>query len=97
MIKVLSSIPFLVLLLSSLLWREAAGQMLGDYGKHHQLRARQNGNGNGNNNNNGNGNNGGPDTSAFNLVNGRIFTPGLGIILAVSGCARPRGWYMSNK
>lgn len=24
-----------------------------------------------------------PDTSAFNIVNGRIYTPGLGIILAV--------------
>ncbi|ORY10164.1 hypothetical protein BCR34DRAFT_458735, partial [Clohesyomyces aquaticus] len=29
-----------------------------------------------------NGNNGKPDTSAFNIVNGQIFTPGLGIILA---------------
>lgn len=29
-------------------------------------------------------NNGRPDTSAFNIVNGRIFTPGLGIVLAVS-------------
>jgi hypothetical protein len=24
-----------------------------------------------------------PDTSAFNIVNGRVFTPGIGIILAV--------------
>jgi hypothetical protein len=30
-----------------------------------------------------NGQNGQPDTSAFNIVNGRLFTPGLGIILAV--------------
>ncbi|EUC42740.1 hypothetical protein COCMIDRAFT_7752 [Bipolaris oryzae ATCC 44560] len=29
-----------------------------------------------------NGNNNGPDTSAFTIVNGRIYTPGLGIILA---------------
>ncbi|KAF1979548.1 hypothetical protein BU23DRAFT_562959 [Bimuria novae-zelandiae CBS 107.79] len=36
---------------------------------------RQSGNRDGNNN-------GQPDTSAFNIVNGRIFTPGLGIILA---------------
>lgn len=67
--------------------------MLGEFGDRHRLRVRQNGNGNGNgnqngnnnnNNNNNNGNNNGPDTSAFNIVNGRIFTPGLGIILAVS-------------
>ncbi|KAI2482343.1 hypothetical protein Ptr902_06724 [Pyrenophora tritici-repentis] len=29
-----------------------------------------------------------PDTSAFNIVNGRIFTPGLGIILAVGQPSR---------
>jgi hypothetical protein len=50
--------------------------MVGEYGAKGRLRARQNGN---NNNNN----NGQPDTSAFNIVNGRVFTPGLGIILAV--------------
>jgi hypothetical protein len=97
MIHLLSSLPFAVLLSSSLLWSEGAGQMLGDYGKHHQLRARQNGNGNGDNNDNGN--NGQPDTSAFNIVNGRIFTPGLGIILAVSvffGCAKTRGGSMAD-
>ena len=43
----------------------------------------QNNNNNDQNNNNQNNNNG-PDTSAFNIMNGRIFTPGLGIILAVS-------------
>ena len=48
--------------------------MLGQWGNRHRVMARQNGNGN---------NNGQPDTSAFNIVNGRIFTPGLGIILAV--------------
>jgi hypothetical protein len=37
-----------------------------------------------NQNNNNNNNNNGPDTSAFNIMNGRIYTPGLGIILAVS-------------
>jgi hypothetical protein len=37
-----------------------------------QLHVRQNGN-----------NNNGPDTSAFTIVNGRIYTPGLAIILAV--------------
>lgn len=52
--------------------------MLGPWSAGHgSLAARQNGN------NNGNGRNNGPDTSAFTIVNGRIFTPGLGIILAV--------------
>lgn len=55
--------------------------MIGQYDNRHRIWARQNGNGNNNDNNN---NNGQPDTSAFNIVNGRIFTPGLGIILAVS-------------
>lgn len=58
--------------------------MIGAWTGHSQLGRRQNGNNNGNNNNvNGqNGNNNGPDTSAFTIVNGRVFTPGLGIILA---------------
>lgn len=46
-----------------------------------ELHVRQNGN-----DKNGNGQNNGPDNSAFTIVNGRIYTPGLGIILAV--CAR---------
>ena len=54
--------------------------MLGEYGGRHRLEARQNGNGN----------NGQKDTSAFNIVNGRILTPGLGIILAVSTISTPR-------
>jgi hypothetical protein len=83
MTKLISSLSLLAFLSSCLLWSEVSSQMLGDYGKHHQLPARQDGNGGGNNNNN-NGNNNGPDTSAFNIVNGRILTPGLGIILAVS-------------
>lgn len=67
--------------------------MLGEFGDRRGVMARSkrqnnNGNNNGNNNNNNNNdknnNNGQPDTSAFNIVNGRIFTPGLGIILAVS-------------
>lgn len=53
-------------------------QMLGTWSPDHDpLERRQNGN------NNRNGQNNGPDTSAFTIVNGRIFTPGLGIILAV--------------
>lgn len=48
--------------------------MLGQYGNRHRVTARQDNGGN---------NDGKPDTSAFNIVNGRIFTPGLGIILAV--------------
>ncbi|KAF1963862.1 hypothetical protein CC80DRAFT_398041 [Byssothecium circinans] len=68
--------------------------MLGSWGSVHGvvnrvaprrgLSGRQNGNQNGNNNGNGNNNNNnnGPDKSDFNIVNGRIFTPGLGIILA---------------
>jgi hypothetical protein len=53
-------------------------QMLGSWSPNHGgLEGRQNGN------NNRNGQNNGPDTGAFTIVNGRIFTPGLGIILAV--------------
>jgi hypothetical protein len=52
-------------------------QMIGAWPPNQQLQQRQNGN------NNRNGQNNGPDTSAFNIVNGRVFTPGLGIILAV--------------
>ncbi|KAF2195784.1 hypothetical protein K469DRAFT_616646 [Zopfia rhizophila CBS 207.26] len=79
-------------------WGEVRGEhavrSLSQNGQHYRPRPRQNGqNGNqggngGNNGNNGNNgnknnnNNGQPDTSAFNIVNGRIFTPGLGIILA---------------
>ncbi|RYO60149.1 hypothetical protein AA0113_g7032 [Alternaria arborescens] len=52
-------------------------QMLGTWSPDHDpLERRQNGN------DNRNGQNNGPDTSAFTIVNGRIFTPGLGIILA---------------
>lgn len=58
----------------SLLWNTGDAQMLGEWANRHRVMARQNGDGN---------NNGQPDTSAFNIVNGRIFTPGLGIILAV--------------
>jgi len=59
-------------------WEGSEAQMLGQWG-----------NGNGSGSVNGHHvvarqNNGQPDTSAFNIVNGRIFTPGLGIILAVS-------------
>ncbi|KAL5375297.1 hypothetical protein DPSP01_011307 [Paraphaeosphaeria sporulosa] len=61
-----------VLVLATL-WENGNGQMLGQWGNRHRVVARQNGNGN---------NNGQPNTSAFNIVNGRIFTPGLGIILA---------------
>jgi hypothetical protein len=43
--------------------------MIGSWAGDHRLQGRQNGR---------------PDTSAFNIVNGRVFTPGLGIILAVS-------------
>ncbi|KAG9193853.1 hypothetical protein G6011_03888 [Alternaria panax] len=51
--------------------------MLGTWSSDHgPFERRQNGN------NNRNGQNNGPDTSAFTIVNGRIFTPGLGIILA---------------
>ena len=52
--------------------------MLGSWAGTHGLRGRQNTNNNGNGNSNGNGN------AAFNIVNGRVFTPGLAIILAVS-------------
>ncbi|KAF2011923.1 hypothetical protein BU24DRAFT_353391 [Aaosphaeria arxii CBS 175.79] len=47
--------------------------MIGAYSSSH-LERRQGGGGNNNNNN--------PNTNGFNIVNGRIFTPGLGIILA---------------
>ncbi|KAF1840280.1 uncharacterized protein K460DRAFT_296209 [Cucurbitaria berberidis CBS 394.84] len=50
--------------------------MVGAWAGHRRLQLRQNGN------NNRNGQNNKPDTSAFNIVNGRVFTPGLGIILA---------------
>jgi hypothetical protein len=62
--------------------------MLGQWGNQHRYQRmipRQNGNSNNDNNNdnqNGNNNNG-PDTSAFDIMNGRVFTPGLAIILAV--------------
>jgi len=52
-------------------------QMLGSWSPNHGgFERRQNGD------NNRNGQNNGPDNSAFTIVNGRIFTPGLGIILA---------------
>ncbi|KAF2274660.1 uncharacterized protein EI97DRAFT_421799 [Westerdykella ornata] len=74
----LSHSRFLLLFMSSgLLWTETTGQMLGDWNRRGLLRTRQNGGGRNNN-----GNNNGPDTSAFNIVNGRVYTPGLGIILA---------------
>ncbi|KAF9733047.1 hypothetical protein PMIN06_005428 [Paraphaeosphaeria minitans] len=60
------------ILVLATIWENGNGQMLGQWGKRHRVVARQNGNGN----------NGEPDTNAFNIVNGRIFTPGLGIILA---------------
>jgi hypothetical protein len=68
-----------VILSVVLLWECVRAQMLGSWqsgsgGRH--IRARQNGN-------DGNNNNEQPDTSAFNIQNGRIFTPGLGILLAV--------------
>ncbi|CAO2652236.1 Nn.00g005190.m01.CDS01 [Neocucurbitaria sp. VM-36] len=50
--------------------------MIGAWAGPQHVQPRQNGN------NNRNGQNNGPDTSAFNIVNGRVFTPGLGIILA---------------
>ncbi|KAF2876700.1 hypothetical protein BDV95DRAFT_536524 [Massariosphaeria phaeospora] len=64
-----------------IIWGGVNGQMIGRYKDREQLWPRQNGNGN-NNNKNDNNNNNGPNTSAFNIENGRIFTPGLGIILA---------------
>jgi hypothetical protein len=49
------------------MWNAVDAQMLGSWDSDHRLQGRQNGK---------------PDTSAFNIVNGRVFTPGLGIILA---------------
>ncbi|KAF2257689.1 hypothetical protein CC78DRAFT_599276 [Lojkania enalia] len=73
----LSLLLHFIFIFNLVLWKEVRGQTVGDYIVGRRIRARQDGNGNNNNNNNG-----GPDTSAFNIVNGRIFTPGLGIILA---------------
>ncbi|KAF1937865.1 hypothetical protein EJ02DRAFT_355839 [Clathrospora elynae] len=50
--------------------------MLGSWSEDQRLQQRQNGS------SNRNGQNNGPDASAFTIVNGRVFTPGLGIILA---------------
>ncbi|KAF2711300.1 hypothetical protein K504DRAFT_402155 [Pleomassaria siparia CBS 279.74] len=74
MIKPSSFFQSVFLLSTLLIWGGVQAQMLGEYSGARQqqmLRGRQN-----NNNNNG------PDKSAFNIVNGRVFTPGLGIILA---------------
>ncbi|KAF2105578.1 hypothetical protein BDV96DRAFT_677389 [Lophiotrema nucula] len=71
MVEISSFLRSILLLSSCLIWRGVEGQMLGEYGGRQRVRARQN-----------NGNNGQKDTSAFNIVNGRILTPGLGIILA---------------
>jgi hypothetical protein len=46
----------------------ADAQMIGSWAGDQRLEGRQNNR---------------PDTSAFNIVNGRVFTPGIGIILAV--------------
>src|SRR4051812_16792567 len=75
----LSLFPALSFLVSYLIHHVVDAQMLGTWSSNHAgLQQRQN-----SNSNNGNGQNNRPDTSAFNIVNGRIFTPGLGIILAV--------------
>ncbi|KAF2746803.1 hypothetical protein M011DRAFT_468095 [Sporormia fimetaria CBS 119925] len=66
------SILFLIV---GLIPHYASSQMIGSYRNPNTLRARQNRNQNNGNNNN-------PDTSAFNIENGRILTPGLAIILA---------------
>ncbi|KAH7064364.1 hypothetical protein BKA63DRAFT_171864 [Paraphoma chrysanthemicola] len=62
----LSRITFL-LSLCLILHSAVDAQIIGSWADDHRLHARQNGR---------------PDTSAFNIVNGRIFTPGLAIILA---------------
>ncbi|KAF1838392.1 hypothetical protein BDW02DRAFT_644612 [Decorospora gaudefroyi] len=74
----ISSSSLLSLTFFSLCLTQSAveAQTIGTWSSNLQLHNRQNGN------NNGNGQNNGPDTSAFNIVNGRVFTPGLGIILA---------------
>ncbi|KAF2000591.1 hypothetical protein P154DRAFT_491773 [Amniculicola lignicola CBS 123094] len=69
MTKLYSLLYSILSIWSTLIWGNVNGQMLGDFGGG-RIQRRQNGN------------NGQPDTSAFNIVNGRIFTPGLGIILA---------------
>ncbi|KAH7118747.1 hypothetical protein B0J11DRAFT_74486 [Dendryphion nanum] len=67
MIKSPSLFSFLFLVASCWVWGGVLGKTLeGD-----RLERRQNRN-----------NNNGPNTSAFNIVNGRVFTPGLAIILA---------------
>lgn len=74
--------PFLavpILLLLYLTWAPVDAQMVGAWSGKQRIQQRQNGN---NNRSGQNGQNTGLDTSAFNIVNGRIFTPGLGIILA---------------
>lgn len=86
------STPFsaaFLLLFTCTIWPLVHAQMLGVWAGDRRLESRQSGNNNNNNNNNNNGNgngqngnNNGPDTSAFTIVNGRVFTPGLGIILA---------------
>ncbi|KAF2029910.1 hypothetical protein EK21DRAFT_66693 [Setomelanomma holmii] len=64
----LFSLPRSLLLFSScLIWDSGDAQTIGSWAGDHRLHRRQNGQ---------------PDKSAFNIVNGRIFTPGLGIILA---------------
>ena len=64
-----------------LIWVSTDAQVIGAWSSNQRILQRQNGN------NNRNGQNDGPNTSAFNIVNGRVFTPGLGIILAV--CLKP--------
>jgi hypothetical protein len=71
------SIRMALLVSLYLIWVSADAQMIGAWSSNQRILQRQNGN------NNRNGQNDGPNTSAFNIVNGRVFTPGLGIILAV--------------
>ena len=73
MIRLSSIISFVFFVASGWIWSGVQVELLGD-GRGGQLEGRQNGNNN---------NNGQQRTSAFNIVNGRIFTPGLAIILAV--------------
>jgi Mn2+/Fe2+ NRAMP family transporter len=68
MTPLLSFSRSLLLLSVCLVWSSVNAQMLGSWSGDNQLERRQNNR---------------PDTSAFNIVNGRVFTPGLGIILAV--------------
>lgn len=80
-----SFFSFLSLFSLCLMHNAVGAQMLGSWSPNHGgFERRQNGD------NNRNGQNNGPDNSAFTIVNGRIFTPGLGIILAVGGSVKTR-------